>query len=114
VNAAKIIIQTRRLEAGQNDGEVSLGEVNATLLARTRAAARLRAIHRRKRNEEIAAVAWLELTNATRCKSGCQIHPRKTKKASGVNRWRDGPFYKVDRGGIEPPTHGFSVRCSTN
>ena len=23
-------------------------------------------------------------------------------------------FYVVARGGIEPPTHGFSVRCSTN
>jgi hypothetical protein len=22
--------------------------------------------------------------------------------------------YVVARGGIEPPTHGFSVRCSTN
>ena len=23
-------------------------------------------------------------------------------------------LYLVARGGIEPPTHGFSVRCSTN
>ena len=24
------------------------------------------------------------------------------------------PALNVDRGGIEPPTHGFSGRCSTN
>ncbi len=26
----------------------------------------------------------------------------------------DGASLEMDRGGIEPPTHGFSVRCSTN
>ena len=32
------------------------------------------------------------------------------------NEWRDRADHAmgVDRDGIEPPTHGFSVHCSTN
>ncbi len=41
--------------------------------------------------------------------SGHPVSGAETRKIPG-----DGASLKVDRGGIEPPTHGFSVRCSTN
>ena len=41
-------------------------------------------------------------------------HARKTKKPSSRQARRRFPRGLVAKGGIEPPTRGFSIRCSTN
>ncbi len=67
------------------------------------------------RNAETTAdVLWAAHERASNTSgNGGQKPPQEFKPPSSATPGNDGA-YEVDRGGIEPPTHGFSVRCSTN
>jgi len=64
--------------------------------------------------QRTADVLWAAHEKASNKSGNTAPNQAQTQQApSAVSGNSDGAC-EVDRGGIEPPTHGFSVRCSTN